>query len=176
MNQITLDLQPEPEYRKIPLTQGQFALVDAADFDWLNQWKWAAWKAPNSESFYAVRNGPVINGKRSGYFYMHRQILGAKQGQQVDHIWHNTLDNRRSQIRLATNTENQRNRRIGKNNTSGFRGVSWDSARGKWFAHIRVNNKTKPLGRYNTAAEASAVYERTAKALFGTFYCDPSSP
>lgn len=77
----------------IPLTQGQFAKVDDEDFAWLSQWNWRAHYSPCSKSFYAMRSAPSSEGGAA--IYMHRLILGAQKGQQVDHESHDTLDNRR---------------------------------------------------------------------------------
>ena len=99
--------------KAIILTQGQRTMVDDADYDWLNQWKWYA-TANRVGGFYAGRKVPVPGG---GYHHilMHRQILGLGRfdPRQGDHIHHNTLDNRRSEIRVCTPQENSLNRRIG---------------------------------------------------------------
>ena len=76
MNQIALDLQPLIEYRFIPLSKGQVAIVDAADFDWLSQWKWCAMWSERTNSFYAVRSTPRVNGKQK-MLRMHREIMKA---------------------------------------------------------------------------------------------------
>ena len=99
--------------KKIPLTQGQFAIVDNKDFEWLNQYKWFAIWEPHTQSFYAVRHSKSINGKRY-MIYMSREILGLKCGdkRQADHINHQTLYNCRANLRIVTlqqNLWNQKN-------------------------------------------------------------------
>lgn len=134
--------------RLIPLTKNQFVLVDDEDFDWLNQWKWYAWWNKNNQSYYAVRT--ELTRTRQ---YMHRQILGLEKGdkRQGDHIHHNTLDNRRSQLRIATPQQNQWNRKTAK-------GYCWHEQRGKYLSSIRLNSKNIYLGLFNTKQEARQAY------------------
>jgi len=97
--------------RKIWLTQGQHTIVDDDDYAWLKQWTWFARYNQNTDSYYATRiAGPV--GERYDV-QMHREILGLKRGdlRQGDHIHHNTLDNRRNKLRIATPRENVSNNR-----------------------------------------------------------------
>jgi hypothetical protein len=106
--------------RLILLTQGKFAIVDDADYEWLNQWKWCARWHMQTKSFYAVRNIP----KQSLNMRMHRQILELGNGnhdkRQGDHINHDTLDNRRNNLRIVTSRGNNSNRR----NQSPYGGLS----------------------------------------------------
>ena len=139
--------------KKIKLTQGKFALVDDSDYKWLNQFKWQARK--NRRNWYAHRNTPKINGKKTKV-NMHREILGLEpfDGKEVDHINRNGLDNRRSNLRIANQTINQRNQRKHTNNTSGFTGVHWYKRLNKWRANIHVNHKTINLGVYSNLLDA----------------------
>ncbi|WP_420796654.1 AP2 domain-containing protein [Brevibacillus agri] len=100
---------------------------------------------------------------------MHRLILSARQGEFVDHIDGNKLNNVRSNLRLATKAGNQRNQRIRSDNTSGFRGVYWCKKSGKWRAQITVNNKRIALGSYDDAASAASAYNEAALRLHGEF-------
>jgi len=97
--------------KQIPLTQGQVALVDNTDYDWLNQWKWCAQRTRGV--FYAVRNSPRKNGKKHQIF-MHREILGLryKDGQEGDHRNHNTLDNQRENLRVCIHSQNIMNQKL----------------------------------------------------------------
>src|ERR1700687_191506 len=134
-------------YRLIPLTQGQNAIVDLEDFEWLSQWNWFAQYDPTVDSFYVVRNGPRAEGKKR--IFMARIILGCAPEEEGDHKNHNTLDNRRENLRKSTISQNKWNLKPGRrNNSSGFHGVSWHARRDKWMAGIRLNGKGIKLGYF----------------------------
>lgn len=169
MNQLALDLQPAtPEYRKIPLTQGQFALVDAADYDWLNQWKWMA-TLSCSNTYYAVRSTADSTGvKKQRTVSMSRMIMGYPAGKFVDHKNHNTLDNRRCNLRIADKFQNGYNRKKNVNNTSGYKGV-YKNPRGGWMARIKARNETVYLGTFKTPEIAHQAYVAAAQLRHGEF-------
>ena len=101
---------------------------------------------------------------------IHRLLLGATNPKmQVDHINGNKLDNRKENLRLATNQQNQHNVGKRKNNTSGYKGVSWYRKRKKWKAAIKHNKKSIHLGYYDTPEEASRAYDKAAVEFFGEF-------
>ncbi|KKM14674.1 hypothetical protein LCGC14_1703720, partial [marine sediment metagenome] len=102
--------------KRIPLTQGKFAIVDDDIFDYLSQWKWYAQKDRNT--FYALRN-VVVKGKAKT-IRMHRQILNSKKGQQTDHLNGNGLDNRRCNLRICTRSQQAMNTKKRRNCTSRF--------------------------------------------------------
>lgn len=158
------------EYRTIPLSQGQFAIVDAGDYEWLNQWKWTAWWSPHSKSFYAVRNeytpGDRKHPKR---LIMARVIMAAQKGVVVDHWDHNTLNNRRYNLRVASYSQNGCNKSKQKNNTSGYKGVYWHPQGGKWRAAIWINKKRTHIGLYDTPELAHKAYVLAAKDLHKEF-------
>jgi len=151
--------------KRIPLTQNKFAIVDDDMFEYLNQWKWYARKGGNT--FYAVRNvGKYLNQKK---IHMHRQIMNAQEGQEIDHINHNALDNRRTNLRTCTRAQNQHNRKINRNSTSKFKGVYWNKVRRKWQARVSLNGKRPYLGSFNNELDAAKAYDKKAKELFGEF-------
>lgn len=154
--------------KKIPLTQGQFALVDDADYDWLMQWKWQAkW---NRGTFYAKRREelPRINGKRrSRTIYMSRQIMDAPAGKEVDHRNHEGLDNQRLNLRLVTHQQNLLNKRPYVRNRSGFKGVC--SARKKWRAEIAIRGKRIRLGHFDSPELAHSAYVQAAQKYHGEY-------
>lgn len=117
----------------IRLTQGKVTLVDDDDYEWLNQWKWQF-------AINYARRTDYTNGKKN--VFMHRIILDAPNDYRVDHINGDKLDNRRENLRLATFLENAQNSKIRKDNKSGYKGVHWHKASGKWAAKIRVNNRS----------------------------------
>lgn len=149
----------------IPLTQGQFAKVDAADYQWLNLWKWHAAWSPETQSFYAKRMDRVLPGLPRELIQMHRILLCLILGDKRtgDHINGNTLDNRRINLRVATHMEQQWNRRNFRSSRSGFKGVTL--SHGKWQATISVNGEGRHLGTFLSEVEAHAAY-RDAELLF----------
>jgi hypothetical protein len=91
------------------------------------------------------------------------------KGLHVDHANHNGLDNRRSNLRICTQAENQRNRKLHCNNTSGFIGVCWGKSHRKWKAYIYSYKQHFHLGHFDTAEEAAGVRDVAAKNLHGEF-------
>ena len=150
--------------KQIELTQGKVALVDDCDFKKLSNLTWCAKRTGNT--FYVVR-AHKIEGKKAT-LYMHRLIMDAQKGQQIDHRNNNGLDNRRTNLRFCTNSQNQQNRRKTQK-TSKFKGVCWYSRDKKWQAGIKLNGKLYHLGTFNNEVEAAKVYDKKAKELFGEF-------
>ena len=148
--------------KRIPLSQGQYAIVDDKVYAKLSKYKWYALWCKDIHNYYAVRNIRLSNGKDTLQL-MHRRILGLKRGdkRQGDHIDHNTLDNRRSNIRIVTNQENQHNKRR-------VRGYTKQGC--KYQAQIKVKGIKIRLGLFNTRSEARAAY-LTAKRIY-----HPSAP
>jgi len=156
----------------IPLTQGKFAKVDSADYDDLMQYKWCCPKGSRGRIGYAKRTVTIANGKRKDIF-MHRYLMGDPIGLQIDHINHDTLDNRRSNLRFATASQNAWNRRgFGK---TGVKGVTCRIYKGKrkitarFVANITLNNLQINIGSFKTLAEAECAYNAKATELFGEF-------
>lgn len=147
-------------YKEIPLTQGQVALVDEEWFDYLNQWKWSAIKLGRSHTFYAKRTkrvGPRKENK-SITILMHRVIADVKDGMIVDHIDGNTLDNRQVNLRSTTQAVNMQNKhRLRSDNKSGAHCVFWSKLHKSWRAIVTRNGKRMELGLFkdlNKAKEA----------------------
>jgi hypothetical protein len=146
--------------RHIPLGAGLFAIVDAADYEWLSQYHWQAFGT--SAGHYAYHPG---KGRR---MFMHRLIMNPSPGKVVDHINGSRHDNRRCNLRECTQAENLRNKRKYRG-TSRFKGVSWDKRRRKWRAVIVHQGKAIALGFFADEVEAARAYDRAARDLFGSF-------
>jgi hypothetical protein len=148
----------------IPLTQGKFATIDEGDFAYLNQWKWHfsrgyARRSINVERF----TGGAHHTKTVS---MHRQLLGDESSQ-IDHANHDGLDNRRSNLRPCSRTQNQQNRKVHYNKR--FKGVNWHKQIGAWQVSIRVDKKLKHIGYYGDEIYAAKVYNKMALKYFGEF-------
>lgn len=119
--------------KKIPLSQGKFAIVDDEDFEFLSQWKWHLHK-----DGYAARTQwlPDTGGKKKN-FMMHRVLNKTPIGMHTDHINNIRLDNRRKNLRTATRAQNYMNQGKKKNTTSIYKGVSLVRETGKWRSAIK---------------------------------------
>jgi hypothetical protein len=152
--------------KKIPLTQGKFALVDDSDFKWLNQWKWFALKTRHT--YYAARSLHMSSGTTRP-IYMHREITKPLGGLMVDHISRDGLDNRKCNLRQATGTQNQANRGRIKNSKSGYKGVTWNKIHNKWHTKIGHKGKTIWIGRFSCLIKAARAYDIAAIKYYGDF-------
>lgn len=152
--------------RYIELTRGYVAIVDDCDYEAIAKYKWRAF--PNKNTCYAARSVYLSEGLCRDIF-MHRQLMNAPKGMQVDHRDGNGLNNTSYNLRLATHQQNQRNKRLQRNNTSGFKGVSWYKKESLWVANISVNGRTITLGRFPTAEAAHAAYCEASAKYHGPF-------
>ena len=151
----------------IALSQGLVAVVDTGDFEWLSSWNWYANNARSARP-YAVR---TIVDVRPRTIWMHRELMNAPQGLDVDHINSNTLDNRRNNLRLVTRAQNQHNRRKAGRQTSRFKGVHFRSQERLWAASIggRFKSERTWLGRFEAEEEAARAYDEVARKRYGIF-------
>ena len=149
----------------VPLTQGQEAIIDAADVHLVDGWNWRA--MVQEHAIYAVRGD--YSGEKLKTALMHRLIMDAPDFMHVDHIDSNGIDNRRANMRLATRSQNMRNRGAARHNKAGFKGVFWNNRCLKWHAQIGVNGKVIYLGLHETPEAAHAAYCEASARLHGAF-------
>lgn len=146
--------------KQLQLTNKKNTLIDNRDFNVLSKYKWHT-----ISKTYVARTGR--DGKE---ILLHRQLLKAPIGVEVDHIDGDTLNNQRSNLRLVTHAENIRNRpHLNKNNRSGETGVSWFKLRGKWRARLMINGKDIHLGLFTIKKEAIKARKIAAKKYFGIY-------
>lgn len=151
---------------EIPLPSGHIALIDAADRALVEPYNWFA--SVGKWGVYVVRNRLKSDPPRM-HRKLHRLLLNAAPGQLVDHRNHDGLDNRRGNLRLCTNADNQGNSRRGRNSTSGYKGVTWHKQRGRWYAHISIDGRFRSLGLYDDPWDAAQAYNTAAIEAFGEF-------
>lgn len=151
--------------KQISLTQGKTTLVDDDMFEELSKHKWYAHL--EHKIWYAAR-GTEIKDKKT-LIYIHRAIMNAQAGQQIDHRNNDGLDNRRCNLRFCTRSQNQQNGRGKSQHTSKYKGVSWYKKDKKWGVKIGTKYKRLFLGYFDNEIEAAKVYDRKAEELFGEF-------
>lgn len=147
----------------IPLTQGKFAIVDAEDYEWLNQWKWY------SGGRYAMRTSRKSEGLNFASVRMHVQIIKTPIGFHTDHINGNGLDNRKENLRACSFAQNIYNKKSKSNTSSQYRGVSFVKRRKKWVASIDKGGKRLYSAEFNNEKEAALAYNENAAKIFGEF-------
>ncbi len=156
--------------KKLKLTQNKVTIIDDEDYEKFNQFKYRIRKNGWGQ-IYAVRTGPRLNEKRSKDYYLHREIMGVTDRKmQIDHINGNSLDNRKENLRVCTNAQNSRNSKLAKNNTTGYKGVSWSgSKKNKYVAQLHTKGKHIHLGNFDNPIDAALAYNKAAIEYFGEF-------
>jgi hypothetical protein len=153
-------------FRKIPLSQGKFAIVDPADYEHLKSFKW--FEKKSKHTFYAYRTQSVKENQIcQRNLLMHRLITSAPPDMQVDHINHNGLDNRKANLRVVSSTQNCWNKRkLSGKFSSRYKGVSWNKNYKKWEACLTCNKVKTILGYFDNEIAAARAYDVKAKTLF----------
>lgn len=151
--------------KKIPLGNGEFALVDDSDFDWLSKYTWH--RETRELCKYATRNR--LKGETAFSKFMHRLIMDAPPKTRIDHINGNGLDNRRSNLRFCDHSQNLCNRRLNKNSATGLKGVHFNQNLRKWTVSICKNNHQFRVGTYSTSHDAMIAYDAAATVLHKQF-------
>jgi hypothetical protein len=164
------DLDPD-DVVEIPLTKGLHAIIDARDLGRVLEF--GPWHASVSsrnfpDKVYA-RHRRYLPGGRGKITMMHQFIMESQR--RVDHINGNTIDNRASNLRPSTNQQNCANQRMRTTNTSGFKGVTWYSRDRIWVAQIKIDGKTRRIGKYVDPVDAARAYDSAAIEAWGEFAC-----
>ena len=150
--------------KKMKLTNGDFALLDNHDYDKLSKYNWGL--GPRKY----IQRTKTENGKQTSVV-IHREIMGCIKGdgKTVDHVNRNRLDNRRVNLRLVNRQQSATNCSMGKNNTSGYKGVSFLKSENIWQSRVMFNYKSHFLGNFKTAQEAGRAYDKKTLELNGVY-------
>lgn len=155
------------EIVEVKLSQNKIAIIDKSDFEKVGKYNWSALKYKNG--YYAGRmfaNGP----KKRKMIYMHRFILDlTNKNDHTDHINMNGLDNRRTNLRVCNNTQNQYNVKLTLRNKSGYKGVSWNRNGQRWVVHINYKGNRVFIGYYDNIIDAAIAYDKAAFRYHGEF-------
>jgi len=152
--------------------EGKFAIVDDDLFERLNQWRWHYHyhKSRRDNHCYACR-GVKISKNKTKTIAMHQEIMNTPKGMKTDHKNNNNLDNRKYNLRICTDQQNQMNSLPSRGGTSKHKGVHWSKKYNRWIARVGINRKKVFLGHFTSEVKAAKAYNRKAKELFGEYAC-----
>lgn len=159
------EIRIEGSVAYVPLTQGYEAVIDAADVALVSGFNWHAVVLPK-HTYAGVK---VVEGGKTKRIYLHRFLLENPAEPHIDHIDGNGLNNRRSNLRPATVSENHCNRKRAVTNTSGFKGVSPHKSSGKWRAEISRDGRKRSLGYFSDPESAAVAYAKASADVHGEF-------
>lgn len=148
---------------EIVISDGTSVIVDTDDYDRLMKRKWSA----NGNGYAVI--GIHLGNRKYKKVYMHREIVRAADGEQVDHINGNKADNRKCNLRISTKQQNAMNIGLRQNNKSGYKGVRYEARRNKWRAEIKKDYRNVFLGYFNNKHDAAKAYNVAAVELHGEF-------
>lgn len=149
----------------VTLVGGEKTQVDVTDLARMTGLRWSASRRPLRNLTYAVCLVRQPNGGLTTV-YLHRLLVDAPRGKDVDHRNHDTLDNRRRNLRVVTHAENMQNLRGARRDSqSGVRGVSWSAAKCKYLVRVTINGTARRFGEYRTLEEAERVAQDVRASL-----------
>lgn len=150
------------DVKRIKLSTGGFCIVDDIDYEYLKEYTWRQDQHGYASNVRRIK-------RRTVTILMHRLIINAPEGFDTDHINRNRLDNRRSNLRVCTRSQNNMNSKIRIDNNSGSKGVSWHKQTNKWRSYINYGGKQISLGLFSRLSDAVIARRIKAKELYGEF-------
>lgn len=142
-------------------------LIDDEDWERIKKYRWFIWKHHNK--FYVMSTIYNKITKETKNFSLHRLIMNFPKNMQINHIDGNGLNNQKNNLRVCTQAENLRNSKKSKNNTSGYKGVSYNKYAKKYDARIMIDHKQIFLGNFKTLELAYVAYCKASKKYHGKF-------
>jgi len=168
----------ENEITKIIMTNKNseeiITIIDTEDLEKVKSWgiRWYAKRDKYNKLYYVMgTKWEVVNNKPKLVTYCLHILLGnGKKGYHVDHINNDPLDNRKENLRVATVSNNTRNRKSkNTNNTSGYRNVCWIESKRQWVVQLHINGKNERLGYFDNVDDAGIYAEKMRKKYYGEF-------
>lgn len=155
---------------KYKLNNGFEMIIDEEDLPLANRYTWYALRpSVNRQKHYVVASIRVCKNKQTKISFS-RELLKIKDNKiYVDHINGNTLDNRKSNLRTCTPSQNSRNRVSSKGSSSKYLGVGWSKLHKKWRAKFMLNDKEKHIGLYVNEEDAAKAYDKKVIEFYGEF-------
>jgi hypothetical protein len=163
--------------RRFVTDNGYEYMIDEEDAEKISKYHWFGY-----QSYKKLANGEVKRERKYiaarlykdrktplKHIALHRVIMDAPEGLQIDHVDGNGLNNKKSNLRICNQSQNLANGKRYRNNKSGYRGVTWHKKTKKWQAEITINHKRVALGYFHSPVEAGIAYNEAAKKSFGEF-------
>lgn len=146
----------------IALTKGYYAIVEVRDLEKVRHHIWCALETKRPDG--TIR---AVYAKTGAGKYMHHWLVEHQAGMEIDHVDGNGLNNTRQNLRRVSVSQNQHNRRIQINNTTGFAGIRREKRCRTWLAYITIDGHEHRIGRFESVHEAAAARAAVELALFG---------
>jgi hypothetical protein len=140
-------------------SSGEEFYFDLEDYDKIKDYCWCL------NNNYIITNSYIDNS----VIYMHRLVMNCPDDMEVDHIFHDTWDNRKNKLRIVTISQNSMNAVLFSNNTSGVKGVNWEKRKEKWQARISINGKRIYLGSFDNFENAVKVRKEAELKYYGEY-------